>query len=217
MYRIRIAKQSYGAGLDTASFRDLAPKLYEKKRSEDGALIGAFVLYRREDAEVIDAMSNEAYWNALNDISGEFFCVFVLFTPLRPPSQREEWLDSDTLDAQSAWTELHSFLGVSTKIQLPSVVFFQVVEGTITNSTIASISAQSAESAFSSMKDLFVCARSALVDVEERYNENRQEIFYLVENALQHKFSLERIREIGKPLKQVIRIMGKLAGGNGIG
>ena len=181
-----------------ARFSEICNEHHAQKR----ALLFAFLLFNLRDASVIRALGDRAYWNSLNEISGNAISVFALHFPDRT----EKYPDTALLSTIEA--VLSKYFETDNDKSTPSILFFQIGNNEVLAHYRVKLRSKTVEDTYLEMRDVLSAAADAVSKVIPENWSNSAEVFALAENAL-------RDREVGLYIQRgigTITSLGKLLG-----
>jgi hypothetical protein len=197
---------AFGRGLAVEDFRAEFVALCEQHQRDQRALVFGVILYSYKDAEVIKALEDRAYWNALDELSGRYATIFVFYSPLDQPQAPDDFWSRAAKEAQGALDELsHCFLR-GEPFTLPAILFFQVENGTVIDGVAVTLRAERAEDSFLEMKKIIRTVTRSLQRVKEENQTNAGPIFGLVRNALADRALQHTVRRWATSLIDVVRL-----------
>lgn len=174
--------------------RGFSPQDFEERfldicaghRRDDRALVFALILHDFEQPQVQQLLQDEAYWRALDTISGDRITVFAFHAPAVP--EQEDHLSFWRNPPEDPNTRIrsivHRYFDFGSRLDLPSLLFFQANEHGVSDASVVRIRSMRSEEAFLEIREVLERVTSALSQVEDRYRENDQEMFNLVRVAL---------------------------------
>src|SRR5690606_4642301 len=133
-------------------------------QNEDRALAFAFILYDFENPQISKILDDRHYWLSLNGISGRYLTVFSFhYKPKirkkkHPFSNSENRFDylkdiANTPDPSSDNNQLIAkYFGNLSNLKYPSVLFFQVHNGSVIDSELIQLDQSHIEDSFSELK-----------------------------------------------------------------
>jgi hypothetical protein len=182
---------------------------------EGRALAFAFILYDFDHPEVAKVLRDSDYWNALDQISGRFLTVFSF--DLTGKNARR--LQSSFGNPRSVRRRLHDSTGFigkrfgeEIKATMPSILFFQVSAGRVSNSHIVKLGADTVEEAFHEIRDALSVAVEAVHGVKLEFRSNTDEIFNLILTELKNRSTSFTVKRAVDWMGTVRDVIGKLTG-----
>ena len=185
-------------------------KLHHEKNR---ALAFAIILYDFENPEIAKVLRDQDYWNALNQISGKFLTVFSFHmdakhAPLIHPILQHNTAENDTFDATKRFVkERFGFDG-----RMPSILFFQISNKSVTDSYLVTLRAKTVEDAFYEIKNSISASVDAISQVQPEFRGNKAEIFSLIATRLKEREAVFKITRTVKMTGSILEVIGKLAG-----
>jgi len=189
--------------LSIESFEQNMIQICEEHKKEKRALAFAFLIYDFTNANLRKVLNDEEYWMALNQISGENLTVFSLnYKP-----KREDLLGGEksyygfqyltsiqtTRNLTTESNKIADKYFEGTNITFPSLLFFQVNENLITDSLLIKLKEKNIEDSFNEIKDYIKAAVDSLGKVEEENKGNFKEMFDLITDNVQSKYTKNEI------------------------
>lgn len=216
MYRIYAHDErrgEHGRGISDREFRVRFNEICQQHRRDGIALAFAFLLHRLEDVEVVRALKDEDYWNALDEISGRFISVFVFYSTMGKPELNDSWVSKKPkkdVRASTAQGLLQQHFSMEQSLKLPCILFFQVRQERVVDSYMVPLSRDTIEATFSQIREVLDTARKALAGVRYENKENAQEIFNLIRMAMDNLSLRKTILKGGVVIGTAIKLAGVL-------
>lgn len=173
--------------LNADDFSNGVINLCEKHREQNRALAFAFLIYDFRSPQIIKVLEDIDYWNALHVISGKWLSIYYIHSG-------EKKFAEDLAAASEIETRgmhplrtnvpfchtlpmLKRYLALDYDVSLPSILFFQVEDGLISDYFLVELSEESIENSFVELKNHINAAVERLKMIAPEYYENSQPIF----------------------------------------
>ncbi len=146
-------------GYTFPEFRSRFLEICEEHLQSRRAFLFALLLFDVDTPEIAKVLRDPDYWAALDKISGRYLTVFTLLTQQPRSDYRREQrsmvgIDSVPDRGMKLQLILNSYFGLETRVNLPSVLLFQVAEGKVSWYTFVQLRAGTVESSFGEIRDL---------------------------------------------------------------
>ncbi|HZV36651.1 MAG TPA: hypothetical protein VFB72_18885 [Verrucomicrobiae bacterium] len=151
----------------------------ESHRKQRRALGFAFILCNFDSAEVIKVLNDKDYWRALNHISGRFLTVFSFHS-------RQSYEESNRF--------VEARFGPQFDEAKPSILFFQISEGKVSDSFSVNFTCDTVEGAFQEIRAVLTDAVESVENVLPEYSGNTAEVFNLIKQRLEQRKALLMIK-----------------------
>ena len=213
-------------GMSLADFRSRFLSICMAHRAQGRALAFAFILLDARQPHFRRALEEDAYWDALDELSGRLLTVFSFDT--RRPARRP-WTEPDhsirmLVDISSYGEDLprdvlsEHFPGLSLD-RLPAVLFFQVDQDSVIDSCAVSLSTKAAapEAAYEELAGVIGVAARSLRNVEDENAENARELYQLIVEGLHDRKVRGNLLAVYRGLRMaagtagILRLIGMLA------
>ena len=197
--------------------------LCEEHRAQDRALAFAFLIYDFRSPQIIKVLEDIDYWNALNLISGKWLSVYYIHS--REKKFAEDLAAATSIERRGMYSiatkepfshvvpMLKSYLSLNDDVNLPSILFFQVQGGLISDYFLVELSEESIEKSFIELKDYIKVAVERLKMIAHENYENSQPIFNSLKQGVEStKFRKVLFRNVQKfPVELLLSwLLGKL-------
>lgn len=181
-------------GFSLEDFEERFLDICAEHRRDGRALVFGLILHDFEQSQVYQLLQDEAYWRALDTISGDRITVFAFHAPVAPEQDDHLsfWRNSRADPSTQIRSIVHRYFDLGPRLDLPSLPFFQANEDGVGDATIVGIRSMLTEEAFLEIREVLERVTSALSQVEDRYRENDQEMFNLIRVALDN-LGVERV------------------------
>ncbi len=215
MYPIFMHENTGGEGLDFDSFSERMINICNEHRGADRALAFAFILCDFGNPQIWKILSDEEYWRALNEISGEYLTVFSLnYNPTKNRARNIEYRDLARISTNynprvATNTLIQKYFG-EIKVNYPAILFFQVNNDSVIDSLLIDLKEQEIEKAFLELKNYLTRAVSALERIAPENKQNIGEVFNCLEEEV--KF----VRKTKGMVQNAVRIKDLLSSIKGI-
>jgi hypothetical protein len=200
-------------GISFDEFESRLVATCEAHRAQGRALAFAFILFDRRHAHFRRMLEQDAYWEALHELSGRNLSVFsfdLRSDVPRSPNRlaAKEWSSiidgSDELPAD----RLSEYFDGLRLDRLPCVLFFQVDGNQVVGSFGVRVSAEGIESAYNDLSDVLNRAVSALAAVDDEHAQNAQEVYQLLVGAMDNR----RVRRRAVAIYRAVKTASSVAG-----
>jgi hypothetical protein len=200
-------------------FLDICKKHLETER----ALAFAFILYDFENPQMSKVLNDPDYWLSLNAISGNCLTVFSLhykpkkmykelfkksFGDVNKEMRTIPTFDNPSKDANKL---IKKYFGEDIDIKYPSVIFFQVVDNTVSDYRLIQLDESQIENSFLELKKYIKVAVDALIQIEPSNRNNLKEIFDLVDmnvkaerQSIVAKRGIKKLTSIGELASTIV-------------
>lgn len=166
-------------------FKGAFESICRSHRAEGKALAFAFILYDFEHPELRKVLADDAYWYALNSISGKYLTVFSFHLPARTGrGDRTPVRGSPFADANHYVAEL---FGVTLPQSRPLILFFQIHANTISEPYLYVLKGDSMVEMFHEIRDALSDAVESVQSVRPEFRDNTEGIFNLIKNSLKQR------------------------------
>ncbi|MCF6269500.1 MAG: hypothetical protein L3J41_07310 [Melioribacteraceae bacterium] len=198
--------------LTIEEFRKDFINICRSHHSDKRALVFAFLLYDFDNAYISQIIKNPEYWNALDYLSGKYLSIFYihtkdknLFDKYESPKVLYNMLSvlGNKSPYEESRTILENHFGIKSRIKLPSVLFFQVRENSLSDYFIVELKASSLETLFNELIDTVRETVTTLQKVEKENYNNLNEVFELIRTSIRNKHQLELITKVIKKIPVV--------------
>lgn len=205
MFPIIESRPDGSRGFAPEDFEERFLEICAEHRRDGRALVFALIVHDFEQPQVYQLLQDEAYWRALDTISGHRITVFAFHAPAVPEqeSNLSFWRDSPEDPSTRIRSIVHRYFDLGSRLDLPSLLFFQANEDGVSDASVLHIRSKRTEEAFLEIREVLERVSSALSQVEDRYRENDQEMFNLVRVAL-NNLGVDRVA------KRATRLLPKL-------
>lgn len=185
----------------------------EKHRTENRALAFAFIVSDLNDPQITKILRDNDYINALDVISGKYVTIFYL---------HDNFLKEHVKKARNSSQirlelEMHAISGPPNlsprfiaknlindeNLPSPSVLFFQVNNGVITDYTIAQLKENEIEKGFNELKKMIKVAVNSLSEVTADNRGNSDELFNLLKSSIKSSIFWRTAKRLYKNLIQL--------------
>ena len=166
-----------------------------KYHEENRALVFAFIISDLESPHINKILRDNDYINALHSISGNVMTIFYLHANFvddllvkkKSSNVMRLELGVEPIDTPRAIQPKHmAEMLIRDKISTtPSVLFFQVSDGTISDYFVACLMEENIESGFIELKNIIKDGVKSLVNIHEENNKNYNEIFKLLKTSVE--------------------------------
>lgn len=210
MYPIHLT--STGKGYESIKeFEQNFLQICETHRKNNRALCFAFILYRERDAHIPAVLCNDKFWNALNDISGEYLTVFS-FKKEEEGRFFEYAHRIPTILRPSAASDklIEKYFAFRERVSYPSILFFQVAGEQIIDSFVVELKEEESEKSFLEIKHIMELAEKALMQISESSKANHAEIFNQVRMSIEHEFAIKYLKKGVSNVKRVVGLTASL-------
>ena len=161
--------------------------LCEKHRAQNRALAFAFLMYDFCSPQIIKVLEDIYYWNALNLISGQWLSIYYIhsgekkFAEDLTAASGIERRGMHPITTKEPFSHvvpmLKRYLSLNDDVNLPSILFFQVEGGLISDYFLVELSEEGMEKSFIELKDYIKAAVERLKMIAPENLENSQPIF----------------------------------------
>lgn len=209
--------------LNADDFSHGITELCEKHRIQNRALAFAFLIYDFRNPQIIKVLEDVDYWNALNVISGKWLSIYYIHSC-------EKKFGEDLAAASEIETRgmhpirtsapfsptlpmLKRYLSLDDDVSLPSILFFQVEGGLISDYFLVGLSEESIEKGFIELNNYIKSAVERLEMISPENYENTQPIFDSLKQGVEStKFRKALFRNAQKfPVELLLSwLLGKL-------
>ncbi|MBU0663816.1 MAG: hypothetical protein KJ990_04640 [Proteobacteria bacterium] len=198
-------------------------ELCEKHIDENRALAFAFLIYDFCNPQIFKVLEDIHYWNALNAISGKLLSIYYIHS--REKYFAEDLSAASEIERRSMYpistgnnsSHLHpilkNYLSLDYNVKLPSILFFQVEGGLISDYFIVELDEESIEKSFIEVKSYIEAAVERLKMIAPEYYGNSQPIFESLKQGIGSiRFRKVLFRNIQKfPVKLLLGwLLGKV-------
>jgi hypothetical protein len=207
MHPIHLRSGGSEVGMSASQFREEVIAICNKHRSEERALVFAFLLFDRRHAQVARVLDDSRFYETLDEIAGSLLTVFYIHSePLQSGKRRDAW-GSQADEVAKVITNQFELGGDWNKAN-PAILFFQVTDNRISQARFASFGDERYEDTFIAIKRLLKAAAESIAKVQPKYSANSNEIFNLVDNAISNDSFYKKIPMIYKAVKVITAIKG---------
>lgn len=208
------------------SFRDKMIEICNQHRNENRALAFAFILYDFHNPHLRKVLEDNAYWLALNEISGKYLTVFSLnYTkerqksrrPVRRRPRRNNEIEFLTLintsqsPAESSNELIQKYFG-TIEVKYPSILFFQVDNDTVTDTLLIQLDEETIEQGFLELKSYIQSAVETLEKIENENKFNIDIIFDNLESNVKSTKSMRKFKRVTKNAGGLIGLISSIKG-----
>lgn len=224
----RILHNSRGQGFEYEDFKKRFFEICNKHKSEARAMAFAFIVYKKENPEIIKILEDQDYWNALDAISGKFITVFSIKHKIKRKLKARSSIFGQGLSGMGMMPEpmsgsisINSFSGIDDTTEdlladlfhlnrnfpTPSILFFQVEDEKIIDQFFINIIESKIEETFLELKSYINKTVQSLQFVTQKNRQNSKEVFNLLKTDLKHTSLLNKIGKkipTGKTILQFV-------------
>lgn len=200
--RFRKDGQFYHLGND--EFKNSILELCNLHRQENRALCFCFLFHDYSNPQIFKILSDDDYWNALHEISGDFLSIFYIATDEKVFGQ--DLHENDGIEKRGLHelkTEqdfgnvikpiLKQYFEIEEPIHLPSLIFFQVDGKGVTDYFAVELNEQRIEESFLELRDYIANSVNTLKEIQPINYTNSQAIFNLLRNTVEGRNLKRRI------------------------
>lgn len=213
MHPIHLRSGDSDLGMSAAQFREKVIAICNQHRAEKRALVFAFLLFDRRHAQVARVLDEPRFYETLNEIAGSLLTVFFIHSEaLQPGGASNPWayqanevakLITDQFEVGGDWNR-----------EKPAILFFQIRDNRISQARFASFKDERCEETFIAMKRLLKTAAESIAKVQPEFSANSNEIFNLVDDAINNDEFLKKLPMIYKAVQVIAAIKGLFALGS---
>lgn len=177
-------------------------ELCEKHREQNRALAFAFLIYDFCSPQLIKVLEDIDYWNALNSISGRWLSIYYIHSDAKKFAEnltaasgieRRGMYPITTKEPFSHVVPmLKRYLSLNDDVNLPSILFFQVEGGLISDYFLIELSEEGMEKSFIELQAYIKAAVERLKMIAPENFENFQPIF----DSLKQGVESTKIRKV---------------------
>jgi len=213
MYPIILRSEGNKQGYSLEEFDRAFISICQSHRESGRALAFAFILFDYTHPEVRKVLEDQAYWDALDHISGVYLTVFSFHLKSRLKRRTNPRKSNHGSNHDPGLEDPNRFVDSRFGIKLPRsrplLLFFQVRDHKISRRFIYELKADSVEIAFSEIRDALVDAVESVEHVLPEYRNNTEEIFREMENSLSQRKLLRKLSGIMKTVRHLKDWLGK--------
>lgn len=160
--------------------------LCEEHQSEGRALAFGFLFFDERNPHIRKMLNDHDYWLALDSISGKYLSIFYIvqnsyvFGQDLIEAEDVERRGLFQLELEQIRPMLKHYFAVEEKIKLPTVMFFQVRNGMITDYFWVELFEEKIEESFIELKSYISTAIQGLKSIKVENFNNSTEIFNLL-------------------------------------
>jgi hypothetical protein len=197
MLPIYIRKTGVPEGYSPEQFERAFLSICENHRNEGRALAFAFILYDFEHPEIRKVLEDPHYWDALDQISGEYLTIFSFHLTPKPTKSPASQKLKHTSPLNQLFGYSNRFLEKKFGIHLPGsqplLLFFQVSAGKFSKPYIYELTTASVEGAFQEIRGAILSAVESIKEVRPENHGNTEEILTLIINQLSARKLFRRV------------------------
>jgi len=210
--------------LNADDFSNGITDLCEKHREQNRALAFAFLIYDFCNPQIIKVLNDIDYWNALNIISGKWLSIYYIHSSDKnfgedlTAASKIETRGMHPIRTNEPFCHtlpmLKRYLALDNDVSLPSILFFQVEDGLVSDYFLVELSEESIEKSFIEFKNHINAAVERLKMVAPENYDNSQPIFNSLKEGVEStKFRKALFRNVQKfPVGMLLSWLGKLEG-----
>lgn len=200
----------------TISDQDLKERfieICEAHRAQGRALAFGFILFDRSHPYVRRVLSDQRYWDALDQRAGRHLSVFSL--DARPAEaqtgQTISWMYKVPRTSKEVhYDPLRELFGRDTLESLPCVVFFQVQGDELIGSVAVGIEDAGSEKTYAEILSVVGAAADSVAKVSDENASNAYEVFNLIRSGLNAHAAKKRAVRIAELVPPVATVGGAL-------
>lgn len=176
--------------------KDYILETCNKHKNEERALAFAFIISDLENPHVNKILRDTDYLKSLHVISGQFLTVFFLhdaYAKKTISKAKESTLVRIELSVQPINAipnirpkDLANVLIDDEILSTPSILFFQVDNGIITDYFVTSLKANEIQNGFNEIKEIIKVAVDSFSNVENENKQNSEALFKLLKSILEY-------------------------------
>jgi hypothetical protein len=191
------------------SFKERMIEICNEHREQGRALAFAFILYDFTNPHISQVLANNAYWQALNEISGSFLTVFSLHHQ-EPPAPNYNPNIIHNMTMVPTWSNprddtnslIRKYLGEDISVTFPAILFFQVDGRSVIDSILIELNEDYIEPSFNEIRSHITNAVNALQRIHEENRGNLREIYNCLEREVtEARFTRNFKRNLGIGLR----------------
>jgi len=207
MFPIHIRNSGTGEQITIREFSQNFKKICAEHQEAGRASSFALIVHDFKNPQVTKVLSDNEYFNALNEISGNDLTVFYLELT---STHSQQFGNNFT-------TEMNDFLfnefDVESKVKTPAILFFQVKNKEIIDYFFCSLKENTIEKSFLELEGLLKKVSSIMETVSPENRKNYEQIFNLIRMEVDSADTIEMIKTgTGKIYKfgKIILFMEKI-------
>lgn len=210
-------------GLDLETFEQRMITICNQHRDDKKALAFAFILYDFENPNIRKVLNDNDYWEALNQISGNYLSVFSLnYKEKEIPTSYDKTNFNGLQMLTSIPTRYNPSIGTNQlikkyfgdidSINYPAILFFQIDNNSVIDSILLDLNEQQIESSYLELKEVIKAAVNALKNITLENEQNYIEIFNCLENEVKSNHKLRKIKRFAKNSGNIISLIASIKG-----
>lgn len=196
------AIKSHIRSLSREEFVSSLPAICDNLQKQQNILLFGFIIYDESMPQYRKFRRDPVYWRALERISGDKMMLFALSDKVDSRWEGNDINQPMTSFGPSGFSRtkcysclLNEVFADKSSLVYPSVLFFQVVEGTIYNYRLVPLRRSTVEESFSAVQGLFETIAKNLAKITPENYPNYRVIFELVKNdLLNEKYAIYILR-----------------------
>jgi hypothetical protein len=212
------------------SFPERLLEICEEHHKENRAMAFGIILYSKRNIQIVKKLQDEAYWEGLNEISGEDLSIFYISDYELTKRQQTILVKQNSLPGIDQFLvpgiskspinkyefdeinkRVFDLLNIENYTQIPVICFFQVENNIVTRSFALHIDNKNVEP-FDELLESIQQAKDAVENVLPGNRKRYDDIFNLIEQRVktQHNknYIVGKIKNI--PILKLIEIVGKI-------
>lgn len=214
MYIISEGTVKHRRALTLDDFQERFVHICRSHQAQGRAWAFAFLLYDFTHPHLRRLLSEDSYWDDLDQISGRDLSVFSFHCPPERLTVQERsthgWMHGievkrlysvEPPDPDLVWKYFNG-----SEIRPPCVLFFQVADDRIIDSLSIRLRKDTLEEAHRELRSILKTAVDALAKLNPEYDPAPQDVFNLIKEAVNQQQHLAAALRVAKPLLGAVRL-----------